>query len=101
MTKVQSHVILVLHNLKMVPSIVRKKNTSITKCGKSTVICDVDTTQCDNRTIIFEKRKIELPNMTKVQSHVILVLHNLKIVPSNVRKKKYEYNRTWQKYCHV
>ena len=25
--------------------------------------------------------------MTKVQSHVILVLHNLKIVPFNVKKK--------------
>ena len=35
-------------------------------------------------------RKIffELPNMTTVQSHVILALQNLKMVPSNVRKKK-------------
>ena len=25
--------------------------------------------------------------MTKVQSHVILILHNLKIIPFNVKKK--------------
>ena len=34
------------------------------------------------------KKKIEPPNMTKVHSHIILVLHNLKMVPSNVKKKK-------------
>ena len=34
------------------------------------------------------RKKIrEPPNVTKVQSHVILVLHNMRIVPSNVRKK--------------
>ena len=32
------------------------------------------------------KKKRELPNMTKVQSHVILVLHNLRVVRSNMRK---------------
>ena len=33
-------------------------------------------------------RKIkEPPNVTKVQSHVMLILHNVKMVPSNVRKK--------------
>ena len=42
-TKVQLHVILVLHNLKMVSSNVRKKNMSTTKCGKSIVICNVGT----------------------------------------------------------
>ena len=26
--------------------------------------------------------------MTKIQSHVILVLHNVRIIPSNVRKNK-------------
>ena len=44
------------------------------------------------------KKKIrEVPNVTKVQSHVMLVLHYLRMVLSNVRKK-YEYNRMWQKY---
>ena len=28
--------------------------------------------------------------MTKVQSHVMLVLHNVRMEPSNVRKKKRE-----------
>ena len=70
-TKVQSHVMLVLHNVRMVPSNVRKKikeppnmtkvqshmmlvlhnvrkvqlnvrkNKGITECDKSTIICDV------------------------------------------------------------
>ena len=43
-TKVQSHVMLVLHNVKMVPSNVRKKNKRTTECDKSTVTCDVSTT---------------------------------------------------------
>ena len=30
----------------------------------------------------------ELPNVTKVYSHVILELHNVRMKPSNVRKKK-------------
>ena len=33
------------------------------------------------------KKKMEPPNVTKVQSHVMLVLHNVRIVPLNVRKK--------------
>ena len=43
MTKVQSHVILVLHNLRVVRSNMRKKNTRTTECGKSAVKCDVST----------------------------------------------------------
>ena len=48
---------LILHNLRMVPSNMRKKIK-------------------------------EPPNVTKVQSHVILVLRNMRLVPSNVRKNK-------------
>ena len=58
MTKVQSYVMLVLHNVRMVPSNMRKKKIK------------------------------ELSNVTKVQSHVMLVLHNIRMVPSNVRKNK-------------
>ena len=47
---------LVLCNVRMVPSNVRKKIR-------------------------------EPPNVTKVQSHVILVLHNVRMIPLNVRKK--------------
>ena len=48
---------LVLHNVKIVPSNVRKKIR-------------------------------EPPNVTKVQSQVMLVLHNVRMVLSNVRKNK-------------
>ena len=50
MTKVQSHVMLVLHNVRIVPSNVRK-NKETTECDKSTVICDISTIQCDDGTI--------------------------------------------------
>ena len=40
-TKVRSHVI--LENLKIVSSNVRKKNMSTTECDKSTIICNVST----------------------------------------------------------
>ena len=58
MTKVQSHVTLVLYNVRMVSSNVRKK------------------------------KKRETSNVTKVQSRVMLVLHNVRMIPSNVRKNK-------------
>ena len=87
MIKVQSHVMLVLHNVKMVSSNVRKKikkppnvtkvqsdvmlilhnlrivlsnlrkNKGTTECDKSTITCDVSTTQCDDGIIKCEKRK--------------------------------------------
>ena len=83
MTKVQSHVMLVLHNVRMVPSNMRK-NKGTTEYDKSTITCDVSTTQCENGTIKCEKKLWEPPNVTKVQSHMMLVLHNMRIVPSNV-----------------
>jgi len=43
-TKVQSHAMLLLHNVRMVLSNVRK-NKGTTECDKSTVTCDVHTTQ--------------------------------------------------------
>ena len=57
MTKVQSHVILVLNNVRMVPSNVRKKNKGTTECDKSIVTYDVGTTQCEDNTIKCEKKK--------------------------------------------
>ena len=47
MTKVQSHVMLVLHNVRMVPLNVGK-NKGTTEYDKSTITCDVSTTQCEN-----------------------------------------------------
>ena len=43
--------------------------------------------QCEDSTIKCEEKKKETSNVTKVQSQVILVLRNVRIVPSNVRKK--------------
>ena len=47
------------------------------------------------------RKNKEPPYVTKVQSHVMLVLHNVKMIPLNVYKKNYKYNRMWQNYCHM
>ena len=49
-TKVQSNVMLVLHNMMMISSNVRK-NKGIAECDKSTVICDISITQYEDGTI--------------------------------------------------
>ena len=41
MIKVLSHVMFVLHNVKIIPSNVRKKKKETTKCDKSTITYDV------------------------------------------------------------
>ena len=58
-----------------------------TKYDKSTVKCDVDIVKCDDGTIKCEKKIREPPNVTKEQLHVMLKLHNVRMIPSNVRKK--------------
>ena len=51
-TKVQLHGMLVLRNVRMVPSNVRKKKKrGIIECDKSIVTCDVGTAQCEDGTI--------------------------------------------------
>ena len=40
--KVQSHMMLILHNMRMVPLNVRK-NKGTTKCDKNLVTCDIST----------------------------------------------------------
>ena len=77
---------LVLYNVRMVSSNMRK-NKGTTKCDKNTIICDVSTTQCKDDIIKFEKKIKEPLNVTKVQSHVMLVLHNVRMKPSNMKKK--------------
>ena len=42
---------LVLHNVRMISSNVRKKNKGTAECDKSTVTCDVSITQYENGTI--------------------------------------------------
>ena len=79
--------LLVLPNVTMKPSNVRKKNKGTTECDKSTVICDIGTAQYEDETIKCKKKKKERLNVTKVLSRVMLVLPNVKMEPSNVRKK--------------
>ena len=64
-----------------------EKKKGNTKCDKSTVTCKVGIAQCEDDTIKYEKKKREPSNVTKVQSHVMLVSHNVRIVQLNVRKK--------------
>ena len=47
----------VLHNVRMMPSNVRKKNKGTTECDKNTVICDVGTAQCEDGTVKCKKKK--------------------------------------------
>ena len=83
MTKVQLHVMLVLHNMRMIPLNVRKNKRTI-ECDKSIVTCDISIAQCEEGTIKCEKRIREPLNVVKVQSHVMLVLHNVRMIPSIV-----------------
>ena len=85
--KVHSHVMLVLYNVRMVPSNMGK-NKGIAKYDKSTVTCDVGIAHCKDGTLNVRKKIRELLNVTKVQSYVILVLHYVRMIPSNVKKKK-------------
>ena len=68
-----------------------EKNKRTTECDKNTVTYDVSTAQCEDGTIKCKKKKKkkrESLNVTKIQSHVMLVLHNVRMVHSNVKKKK-------------
>ena len=47
---------LVLHNVRIIPSNVRKKVKGTTECDKSTVTYDVDTAQCKGGIIKCEKK---------------------------------------------
>ena len=80
------------------------------KCDKSTVISNVGIAQCNDKKILnvtkieidamlvllnkimkssnVRKKVREPPNVRKKRSHVILKLHNVRIKPSNVKKKK-------------
>ena len=61
----------------------------MSKCDKRTVTCDVGrTAQYQDGVVKCEKKKKKKPpNVTKVLSNAMLELHNVRIEPSNVRKK--------------
>ena len=64
-----------------------KKNKGTTKCDKRIITCDVGITQCENETVKCKKKIRESRSVTKEQSRIMLVLHNVKMELSNMRKK--------------
>ena len=59
----------------------REKIREPPNVDKSTVTYDVDIAQCKDGTIkCEEKKRRKPPNVTKIQSHVILVLRNVRMV---------------------
>ena len=71
-----------------------KKSKETTKCEKITITCNVETAQCDDGTVKCEKKVRGPPNMRKKtvtcdknRTDALLVLFNITIEPSNLRKK--------------
>ena len=64
-----------------------KKNKGTIEYDKKTVTCNIETTQCENRIVKCEKKVREPMNVTKELSHMMLELHNVRMGPSNMRKK--------------
>ena len=75
------------HNMRMELSNVRRKSKETTKCEKKTITCDIGTTQYEYGTVKCEKKVNKPPNVRKELSHMMLVLHNVRMKSSNVRKK--------------
>ena len=65
----------------------KKKSKETTKYEKKTVTCDVGSTQCEDGTVKCEKKVKEPLNVRKKLLHVMLELHNVRMKPSNMRKK--------------
>ena len=72
-----------------------------TKCDKRIVICDVKTTKYGDEPIKCEKKIKKPPNVTKVQSLVMLVVYNVRMKSSNVRKKIKEPPNVTRVLSHV
>ena len=51
------------------------------------VTCNVKTALCEDEIVKYEKKVREPSNVTKDLLHKMLELHNMRIEPSNVRKK--------------
>ena len=88
-----------LHNVRMKETNVRKKG--ITKCEKKTITCNVGTAQCEEGTVKCEKKVREPPNLTKELSYVMLKSHNVRMEPSNLRKKCKGTTKCEKKNCHM
>ena len=88
MTKIESDAMLVLLNVTMEPSNV-KKSKGTTKCEKRIVTCDIGTTQCEDETVKCEKKTItRTVTCDKNRTNAMLVLLNITVELSNLREKK-------------
>ena len=56
-----------------------KKNKKTIKCDKRIITCDVGIAQCENGIVKCKKKIRKPPSVTKEQSRIMLVLHNVKI----------------------
>ena len=65
-----------------------EKNNGTIRCDKRTVTCDVETAQCEDEIIKCEKKNKGTTECDKVQSYMMLKLHNIRMESSNVRKRK-------------
>ena len=74
--------ILELHNVRMEPS-----NVSDSRNVRRTVTYDVGTAQCEDETVKCEKKVREPLNATKELLYMMLESHNVRMKPSNMRKK--------------
>ena len=54
---------------------------------KKTVTCDVGIAQCEDEIVKYEKKVREPPNVTKELLYVMLQPHNVRMEPSDVKKK--------------
>ena len=64
-----------------------EKNKGTTECEKRTITCDVETTQYEDGTVKCEKKS---KGTTKCEKRIVtcdVKLHNMRIEPSNMRKK--------------
>ena len=64
-----------------------EKSKGTAQCGKKTIICDIGATQYEDEIVNLRKKVREPPMCGKKLSHVMLKLHNVKMEPSNMRKK--------------
>ena len=91
-TKVQSHVMLILHNVWMVPLNVRK-NKKTTKYDKGTITCGVGTAQCEDCIIKCEEKNkgtIECDKSTVTRDVGIAQCENGTIECEKKKKRNYQ-----------
>ena len=74
--------------MRMKPLNVRKKKREPPNVTKTLSHVMLGTSQCEDGTVKCEKTVKEPPNVKKELSFLALELHNVRMKPSNVKKKK-------------